>query len=104
MKNLIALTTVILFCICFHSVKAQSKRQHTPEVYKMSQSEKDDNNFDLKQSKQIIAGNIKHKNANKKAAEKKRRIDNQNLMELNASSKTKKENKKKNEQAFDFYH
>ena len=69
----------------------------------MSQKEKDNQNYDLKESKKIIAHNIKYKKANQKAADKKRIADNENLMLLNSSSKIKKE-KKNNVQAFNFYH
>ena len=103
MKHLILFSFLLFFFALSNQVSAQSKRQHTPSVYKVSQKEKDNQNFDLKQSKKIIAHNVKHKKANQKAAEKKRQVDNQNLAELNSSTKAKKE-KKHNDQAFGFYH
>ncbi len=103
MKNLIGFFFLILFIAFTNKAAAQSKRHHTPKVYKVTQKEKDNQNFDLKQSKKIIATNIKHKKANQKAAEKKRQNDTQNLMELNSSAKAKKE-KKHADQAFGFYH
>jgi hypothetical protein len=104
MKKIIALFAFMMVFALTNQIFAQSNhRRHTPKVYKVSQKEKDNQNFDLKQSKKIIAHNIKHKKANQKAAEKKRQIDTQNLTELNSSAKAKKE-KKHSEQAFTFYH
>ena len=104
MKKLVLFISLVWVLIFTSAVSAHQKKRHrTPKVYKVTQREKDNQNFDLKQSKKIIAHNIKHKKANQKAAEKKRQVDTQNLMDLNSSTKVKKE-KKRTEQAFGFYH
>ncbi len=102
MKNLWLLLLVI-FSSCATSHTAHHKHV-TPKAYSMTKKEKDNQNYDLKESKKVIASNIKHKKSNQKAAERKRQIDNQNAMLLNANSKAKKEKKTSAAQAFNFYH
>lgn len=102
MKNSYLLLVAMLMYSCFAHAQ-HAKHQGTPKIYKVTQKEKDNHNFDLKQSKKIIAENIKHKRTNEKAAEKKRLADNEAAIELNSAAKVKKD-KKSNDQAFSFYH
>lgn len=83
------------------TLTTKSNYQKTPLFYRMTQEEKEESNYELKQSRSIIKTNIKNKDVNQKYAEKKKTEDQAYLNELNSQSKVKKV--KKEATPFSFY-
>jgi len=106
MKSLItivAISALMFATACGRSNVAKThKRQKTPSHLVMSQSEKNDVNYDKRENQKVIESNLKNKEANMKAAEKNRRKQNEQLNELNKNSSKVKRRNKANE-AFTFY-
>jgi flagellar motility protein MotE (MotC chaperone) len=106
MKSLITIVAIsaIFFATgCGRSNIAKSpRRQKTPSHLVMSQSEKNDVNYDKRENQKTIETNLKNKQANMKAAEKNRKKQNEQLNELNKNSSKVKRRNRSNE-AFTFY-
>ena len=105
MKNLIIIATVIFMNSC--GVKAPDTmiyKNITPKAYHVSQSEKENVNYDFRKNKKLINKNIEEKKLNQKYAVKRREQMEKDLNKLNNASSKVKKNKNYNMEAFNFYH
>jgi hypothetical protein len=67
----------------------------------MTQAEKNEVNYDARENRKIVDKNLKNKDANMKAARKRRAKENEELNKLNNNSSKVK--RKKSAEAFSFY-
>ncbi len=105
MKNLLMIAIALLTYSC-GSIKSNTNttHKHTPHVYHMSQSEKEDVNYDLRENKKIVATNLKHKHQNQHFAAHRTAEVQKQLNQLNATETKNKKSKHEHRQSFNFYH
>ena len=106
MKNLtmIAIALMMYSCCSTKTNAIKAHRNHTPKVYHMSQNEKEDVNYDLRENKKIVATNIKHKVQNQHFAAHRREDLQKQLNTLNSADNKNLKVKHVNHQSFSFYH
>ena len=101
---MIAIALLMYSCGTIKSNTDTTHKNHTPKVYHMSQSEKDDANYDLRESKKIIVTNLKHKQQNQQFAAHRTAEVQKQLNQLNATETKNKKTKHEHRQSFNFYH
>lgn len=106
MKNLTMIAIALMMYSCSSSKSNANKahRNHTPKVYHMSQNEKEDVNYDLRENKKLVATNIKHKVQNQHFAANRREDQQKQLNDLNSTASKNIKVKHVSHQSFCFYH
>jgi len=79
-------------------------KNQTPEAYHVSQNEKENVNYDLRENKKLVAKNLEHKKQNTKAAAERAEEVQKELNELNSKVSKNKKNKSYYVESFSFYH
>lgn len=83
---------------------SKNSKNHTPKVYRMSQREKEEVNYDFRENKKLVETNLKHKEENLKALAIEANKTQKELNELNQKSSKNKKDKSYQPLSFSFYH
>jgi hypothetical protein len=104
MKNLYTIAIAFTVISCGVSHHSASHKPNSPKVYTMSQKDKEDVNFDLRENKKLVAKNLKEKNHTQHTAALVQKNYEKELAQLNKNSSKNKKEKVHHHQVFDFYH